>query len=106
MKLHRQHKIMVAYSVDRDRRDAILARMLTRAGFAITPGQAKSIIRPNISDIDLETCFFVAVSNFNFSRSHLITQTLIRMAMAGIPVFISTRHIPNHLLQFCDVHQE
>lgn len=97
---------MVAYSADRDRRDAILARMLTAAGFAMTPGHAKALIRTNIADIDLETCFFVAVSNYNFTRSHLITQTLIRMSMAGIPVFISTRHIPNHLLQFCDIHME
>ncbi|MBE6224138.1 MAG: hypothetical protein IJN06_07065 [Bacteroidales bacterium] len=102
--IERKCKIMVAQSNDRGRREELLGKMLVGAGMAKLPSTAKQIISRSISDVDLDTCFFVAVQDFNFSRSHLITQKLIRMAIQGIPVFVSAKHIPNQVLQFCEVY--
>ncbi len=95
---------MVAQSNDKSRREELLLKMIVAAGMAKLPSTAKQIVSRCISDVDLDTCFFVAVQEFNFSRSHLITQKLIRMAIQGIPVFISAKHIPNQVLQFCEVY--
>lgn len=94
---------MVAQSNDKARRDELLTKMIIAAGMAKLPSTARQIISKSVSDVDLDTCFFVAVQEFNFSRSHLITHKLIRMAMQGIPVFVSAKHIPNQVLQFCEV---
>lgn len=102
--IERKFKIMVAQSNDRGRREELLLKMIVAAGLAKLPSTAKHIVSKSISDIDLETCFFVAVQDFNFSRSHLVTHQLIRMAMQGIPVFVSAKHIPNQVLQFCEVY--
>ena len=101
--IERKCKIMVAQSNDKTRRDELLIQMIVAAGMAKLPSTARQIISKCISDVDLDTCFFVAVQEFNFSRSHLITHKLIRMAMQGIPVFVSAKHIPNQVLQFCEV---
>lgn len=101
--IERKCKIMVAQSNDKVRRDELLTKMIIAAGMAKLPSTARQIISKSVSDVDLDTCFFVAVQEFNFSRSHLITHKLIRMAMQGIPVFVSAKHIPNQVLQFCEV---
>ena len=98
--IERKYKIMVVQSNDRGRREELLLQMIVAAGLAKLPSTAKQIVSKSISDIDLETCFFVAVQDFNFRRSHLVTHQLIRMAMQGIPVFVSAKHIPNQVLQF------
>ena len=95
---------MVAQSNDKGRREELLLKMIVAAGMAKLPSTAKQIVSKSILDVDLDTCFFVAVQDFNFSRSHLITQKIIRMAIQGIPVFISAKHIPNQVLQFCEVY--
>lgn len=102
--IERKCRIMVAQSNDKARREELLLKMLVGAGMAKLPSTAKHIVTRSISDVDLDTCFFVAVQDFNFSRSHLITQKLIRMAIQGIPVFVSAKHIPNQVLQFCEVY--
>lgn len=94
----------MAQGNDKARRDELLSKLIIAAGMAKLPSTAKQIISRSISDVDLDTCFFVAVQDFNFSRSHLITQKLIRMAIQGIPVFVSAKHIPNQVLQFCEVY--
>ena len=95
---------MVAQNNDKMRRDELLSKLIIAAGMAKLPSTAKQIVSRSISDVDLDTCFFVAVQDFNFTRSHLITHKLIRMAIQGIPVFVSAKHIPNSVLQFCEVY--
>ncbi|MBR4094708.1 MAG: hypothetical protein IKK23_04825 [Bacteroidales bacterium] len=102
--IERKCKIMVAQSNDKGRREELLLKMIIAAGMAKLPSTARQIVSKSILDVDLDTCFFVAVHDFNFSRSHLITQKLIRMAIQGVPVFISAKHIPNQVLQFCEVY--
>lgn len=102
--IERKCKIIVAQGNDKARRDELLSKLIIAAGMAKLPSTAKQIVSRSISDVDLDTCFFVAVQDFNFSRSHLITQKLIRMAIQGIPVFVSAKHIPNQVLQFCEVY--
>lgn len=102
--IERKYKIIAAVSNDRIRREELLCSLIVAAGMARTPGAAKQIISRSISDLSLETCFFVAVQNFNFCRSHLITQKLVRLALQGVPVFLSVRNIPNQILQFCEVY--
>ena len=102
--LERKCKIMVAQGNDKARREELLLKMIVAAGMAKLPSTARQIVSRSISDVDLDTCFFVAVQDFNFNRSHLITQKLIRMAIQGIPVFVSAKHIPNPMLQFCEVY--
>lgn len=102
--LERKYKIIVAQSNDKVRRDELLLKLLMAAGMAKLPSTAKHLVAKSISDLDLDTCFFVAVQDFNFTRSHLITNKLIRLSLQGVPVFLSAKHIPNQVLQFCEVY--
>lgn len=103
MTITRKNKIIVAVALTKDARDSLLERVLSDAGFARIPSDARKLISRSIQDVDLDGCFFVAAADYRFGYSDLINQRLIRMAMQGIPVFISAKIIPNHYLQFCEV---
>lgn len=99
----RKYKIMTAIAASKQQRIELLCRMMVDAGFARIPSDAKKIISGRISDVDLERCFFIAVSDYKFNESHLTTQRLIRLALNGVPVFIAAKDVPNVYLPFCEI---
>lgn len=103
MRLQRKNKVMVALTADKDARDRLLQEMLVDAGFCKITSDARKIISKSIYDIDVDTAFFVAAADFRFNENHVVSQRLIRMALVGIPVFISTKHVPNQYQPFCEI---
>jgi len=103
MRLQRKNRVMVALATEKDTRNRLLQEMMVNAGFCKISSDARKIIEKGINDVDLDTAFFIAAYDFRFNESHVISQRLIRMAMQGVPVFISTKHVPNQYLQFCEI---
>ena len=102
MKIKRTYRIIVALSSSKEQGIELLAESLVSAGLAAIKSDAKKIIKKSISDVNLDDCFIVACSH-DFRRSALVNSRLIRMAIAGTPVFLSCKTVPDQLLQFCDV---
>ena len=100
-RLTRNYKINAVVTSDRDRAAKTLCMALVRAGFAAVPSDAKKIISPDVSALDLDGCFFVALSSYDWKKSDYVNSQLIRMAISGVPVFLCCRNVPNEMLQFC-----
>lgn len=103
MRLKRKHKIIVACANDKIVRQKLLCELLVDAEFARITSDAMKICKSKIDDCNLDNAFFVAVSDFNFSSSHVITHRLLRMALQGIPVFVAAKNVPNQFIQFCEI---
>lgn len=102
MKIKRTYRIVVALSSSKEQGIELLAECLVSAGLAAIKSDAKKIIKTSISDVNIDDCFIVACPH-DFRRSALVNSRLIRMAIAGTPVFLSCKNVPDQLLQFCDV---
>lgn len=103
MRLKRKNKIIVACSIDKVLRQRLLCELLVDAEFARISSDAAKICKTRVDDANLDNAFFVAVSDFNFQSSHVITHRLLRMAIQGIPVFLACKNVPNQFLQFCEI---
>lgn len=104
MKLKRKYKMMVAFANDKVVRQKLLCELLVDAEFARITSDALKICKSKVDDCNLDTAFFVAVSDFNFQASHVITHRLIHLSLQGVPVFIGCKTIPNQFLQFCEIY--
>lgn len=81
----------------------MLEQIVVAAGFATIKSDARKIIKNSIKDVDIDNDMIIIARDYNFRFSSLLTSRLVRLAISGTPVIISTKVIPNELLQFCRV---
>lgn len=103
MKLNRKNKIIVASALDKTLRDKLLCELLVDAGFAKISSDAAKIIKHKLDDCDLDKAFFIAVYDFKFTDSHVLTHRLLNMSLHGVPIFIGCKNIPNQYAPFCEI---
>lgn len=102
--IQRNYLINVVVSQDKDIAIKMLSKCLVAAGFTAIASDAKKIISKSIYDVELDGCFFVAVSRCDLGKCPvIIVHKLMRMALSGIPVFITSRNVPVWACPFCNV---
>lgn len=102
--MKKQNKIIVAVAPNDDTRRELLAKMAVELGFALTPGDAKKIIRLSVDDIDLDTAYYVLALNHTFRGAVVTNQKLYEMAARGIAVIVGVRAISREYQFLCEPH--
>ena len=99
--MKKSNKIHACLSHFEEDRLTMIARLLVRAGFARTNGDARKIIAATPFDIDLATAWFVAAKTYSLRSSPATTQRLFEMAIRGNLVIIGTPKIPREMEFMC-----
>jgi len=102
--MKKQNKIIVAVSPNDDIRRELLARITVDLGFALTPGDAKKIIRLSVDDIDLDTAYYVLALNYTFRGAVVTNQKLYELAARGLAVIVGARAISREYQFLCEAH--
>jgi hypothetical protein len=102
--MKKSNKIIACQSQFEEDRLTMVSRILVRAGFARTPGDARKIISLTPFDIDLPSAWFVAAKTYNLRSSAITTQRLFEMALRGNLVVLGVKKIPPEMEFMCEIY--